>query len=54
MKKILVLLFLFCSGLFAKEINPAEQIVALNHSQKKILYEFAVLRKGGADANVYY
>jgi hypothetical protein len=54
LKKILILLFLFCSGLFAKEINPTEQIVSLNDSQKKILYEFAVLQKGGADANAYW
>lgn len=54
MKKIVIFLFLFCSGLFAKEINPTEQIVSLNDTQKKILYEFAVLQKGGADANAYW
>ncbi|MFC6245750.1 hypothetical protein [Flavobacterium psychroterrae] len=54
MKKIVFLLFLFCTSLFAKEINPAEQIVSLNENQKKILYEFAVLQKSGSDANVYW
>jgi hypothetical protein len=54
LKKIVFLLFLFCTSLFAKEINPAEQIVSLNENQKKILYEFAVLQKSGSDANVYW
>ncbi|MEP6805029.1 MAG: hypothetical protein ABI892_10950 [Flavobacterium sp.] len=54
MKKIVFLLFLFCTSLFAKEINPAEQIVSLNENQKKILYEFAVLQKSGSSANVYW
>ena len=54
MKKIVFLLFLFCTTLFAKEIHPAEQIVSLNNNQKKILYEFAVLQKSGSDANAYW
>ncbi|MFH7016732.1 hypothetical protein [Flavobacterium sp. FlaQc-47] len=54
MKKIVFLLFLFCTSLFGKEINPAEQIVSLNENQKKILYEFAVLQKSGSGANVYW
>ena len=54
MKKIVFLLFLFCTSLFAKEIHPAEQIISLNNNQKKILYEFAVLQKSGSDANAYW
>ncbi|MFH6995178.1 hypothetical protein [Flavobacterium sp. FlaQc-48] len=54
MKKIVFLLFLFCTSLFAKDIYPAEQIVSLNDSQKKILYEFAVLQKNGSAANAYW
>jgi hypothetical protein len=54
LKKIVFLLFLFCTSLFAKEIHPTEQIVSLNDSQKKILYEYAVLRNGGSDANTYW
>lgn len=54
MKKIVFLLFLFCTSLFAKEIHRAEQIVSLNNNQKKILYEFAVLQKSGSDANAYW
>ena len=54
MKKIVFLLFLFCTSLFAKEIHPTEQIVSLNNNQKKILYEFAVLQKSGSDANAYW
>ncbi|WP_241676562.1 hypothetical protein [Flavobacterium pectinovorum] len=54
MKKIVFLLFLFCTSLFAKEIHPTEQVVSLNDSQKKILYEFAVLRNNGSDANTYW
>jgi hypothetical protein len=54
LKKIVFLLFLFCTSLFGKEINPAEQIVSLNENQKKILYEFAVLQKSGSGANVYW
>lgn len=54
MKKIVFLLFLFCTSLFAKETQPAEQIVLLNDAQKKILYEFAVLQKSGFDANAYW
>lgn len=54
MKKTVFLLFLFCASVFAKEIHPAEQIVSLNDTQKKILYEFAVVQKGGSDANVYW
>ncbi|OMQ11338.1 hypothetical protein BXU01_11780 [[Flexibacter] sp. ATCC 35103] len=40
--------------MFAKEINPAEQIVSLNENQKKILYEFAVLQKNASNANEYW
>ncbi len=47
-------MFLFCTSLFAKETYPAQEIVSLNDSQKKILYEFAVLQKSGADANTYW
>jgi hypothetical protein len=54
LKKIVFLLFLFCTSLFAKETYPAQEIVSLNDSQKKILYEFAVLQKSGADANTYW
>ncbi|MCD0468354.1 hypothetical protein [Flavobacterium sp. JAS] len=54
MKKIVFFLFLFCTSLFAKEIYPTEQVASLNDSQKKILYEFAVLRNSGSDANVYW
>jgi len=54
LKKIVFLLFLFCTSLFAKEIYPAEQIISLNDTQKKILYEFAVLQKGGSDADAYW
>ncbi|MDA6072162.1 hypothetical protein NJT12_21270 [Flavobacterium sp. AC] len=54
MKKIVFLLFLFCTSLFAKEIDSTEQIVSLNDNQKKILYEFAVLQKSGYDANAYW
>jgi hypothetical protein len=54
LKKIVFLLFLFCTSLFAKEIHPTQQIVSLNDSQKKILYEFAVLQKSNSDANVYW
>jgi len=54
LKKIVFLLFLFCTSLFAKEIHPTEQIVSLNNNQKKILYEFAVLQKSGSDANAYW
>lgn len=54
MKKIVFLLFLFCTSLFAKEIHSAEQVVSLNDSQKKILYEFAVLQKSGSSADVYW
>lgn len=54
MKKIVFLLFLFCTGLFAKEIHSTEQIISLTDNQKKILYEFAVLQKGGSDANAYW
>lgn len=43
-----------CTSLFAKEIHPAQQIVPLNDSQKKILYEFAVLQKSGSDANGFW
>jgi hypothetical protein len=32
----------------------ANQIASLNESQKRILYEFAVLQKNGSDANVYW
>ncbi|SHM16958.1 hypothetical protein [Flavobacterium pectinovorum] len=54
MKKIFFLLFLFSTSLFAKEIHPTEQIASLNDTQKKILYEFAVLQKSGSDANAYW
>ena len=54
MKKIVFLIFLFCTSLFAKEIHPAQEIVSLNDSQKKILYEFAVLQKSGSNADVYW
>lgn len=54
LKKIVFLLFLFATNLFAKEILPAEKIALLNNTQKKILYEFAVLQKNGSDANVYW
>lgn len=54
MKKIVFLLFLFCTNLFAKEIHPAEQTASLNDSQKKILYEFAILQRSGSDANLYW
>lgn len=54
MKKIVLLLFLFCTSLFAKEIHSAEKVVSLNDSQKKILYEFAILQKSGSDANTYW
>jgi hypothetical protein len=54
LKKIVFLLFLFCTSLFAKEIHPTQQIVSLNDSQKKILYEFAVLQKSNSDANAYW
>ncbi|PIF32687.1 hypothetical protein CLU81_3239 [Flavobacterium sp. 9] len=54
MKKIVFLLFLFCTNLFAKEIHPTEQTASLNDSQKKILYEFAILQKSGSDPNVYW
>ncbi|TPG39461.1 hypothetical protein EAH81_13820 [Flavobacterium pectinovorum] len=35
-------------------MHPTEQVVSLNDSQKKILYEFAVLRNNGSDANTYW
>ncbi|PWK03011.1 hypothetical protein BC749_1011098 [Flavobacterium araucananum] len=54
MKKLVFLLFLFCTSLFAKEIHSAEQVVSLTDAQKKILYEFAVLQKNGSDATVYW
>lgn len=54
MKKIVFLFFLFCTSLFAKEIHPAEQTATLNDSQKKILYEFAVLQKSGSNADIYW
>lgn len=54
MKKIVFLIFLFFTSLFAKEIHPAQEIVSLNDSQKKILYEFAVLQKSGSNADVYW
>ena len=54
MKKIVFLIFLFCTSLFAKEIHPEQEIVSLNNSQKKILYEFAVLQKSGSNADVYW
>lgn len=54
MKKIAFLLFLFCTSLFSKEIHSIKQVVLLNDSQKKILYEFAVLQKSGSDAGVYW
>ncbi|WP_394773671.1 hypothetical protein [Flavobacterium sp.] len=54
MKKIVFLLFLFCTSLFAKEIHSTEQIVSLNDNQKKILYEFAILQKNGSEANIYW
>lgn len=54
MKKIVFILFLLCTNLFAKEIHSAEQIVSLNDSQKKILYEFVVLQKNGSNANAYW
>lgn len=54
LKKIVFLLFLFCTSLFAKEIQPTEQIVSLNDNQKKILYEFAILQKSGSNANAYW
>jgi hypothetical protein len=54
LKKIVFLLILFCTSLFAKEIHPTEQIVSLNEAQKKILYEFAVLQKNGSDSNLYW
>jgi len=54
LKKIVFLIFLFFTSLFAKEIHPAQEIVSLNDSQKKILYEFAVLQKSGSNADVYW
>ncbi|WP_264526233.1 hypothetical protein [Flavobacterium sp. N502536] len=54
MKKIVFLLFLFCTSLFAKEIHSAEQVASLTDAQKKILYEFAVLQKRGSDVTVYW
>lgn len=54
MKKLVFLLFLFCTSVFAKEIHSAEQVVSLTDAQKKILYEFAVLQKNGSDATVYW
>jgi hypothetical protein len=54
LKKIVFLIFLFCTSLFAKEIDPAQEIVSLNDSQKKILHEFAVLQKSGSNADVYW
>ncbi|MDW8850301.1 hypothetical protein SD960_09380 [Flavobacterium sp. MMLR14_040] len=54
MKKIVFLLFLFSTSLFSREIYPAEPIASLNDTQKKILYEFAVLQKSGSDANAYW
>ncbi|WP_237732331.1 hypothetical protein [Flavobacterium sp. UGB4466] len=54
MKKIVFLLFLFCTSLFAKEIHSPEQVASLTDAQKKILYEFAVLQKSGSDATVYW
>ncbi|WP_428230225.1 hypothetical protein [Flavobacterium sp.] len=54
MKKIVFLLFLFCTSLFAKEIHSVQQVVSLTDNQKKILYEFAVLQKSGFDANAYW
>ncbi|MBF4484711.1 hypothetical protein GIY83_17170 [Flavobacterium sp. SLB02] len=41
-------------SLFAKEIHPAYEIVFLNDSQKKILYEFAVLQKSDSNADLYW
>jgi hypothetical protein len=54
LKKLVFLLFLFCTSLFAKEIHSAEQVVSLTDAQKKILYEFAVLQKNGSDATAYW
>lgn len=54
MKKTVFLLFLFCTSLFAKEIHNTEQVISLTNSQKKILYEFAVLQKNGSNANSYW
>jgi hypothetical protein len=54
LKKIVFLLFLFCTSLFAKEIHSAEKVASLTNAQKKILYEFAVLQKSGSDATVYW
>ncbi|MEP6930418.1 MAG: hypothetical protein ABI850_10405 [Flavobacterium sp.] len=59
MKKIF-LLFLFCASLYAKEKPStketaiASEIVLFNNSQKTILYKFAVLKKNGADADLYW
>jgi len=54
LKKIVFLLFLFCTSLFAREINSSEEIVSLNDSQKKILYEFEVLKKNGCKTDQFW
>ncbi|MEN2399640.1 hypothetical protein GKZ90_0007620 [Flavobacterium sp. MC2016-06] len=53
-------MFLFCISLYAKETHSVKEtpivseLVSLNDSQKKILYQFAVLQKNGSDANAYW
>ncbi|WP_242667410.1 hypothetical protein [Flavobacterium sp. AJR] len=56
MKRILLLLLFFCVTVYAKTVSGhiANQIVSLDESQKRILYEFAILQKNGSDANVYW
>ncbi|WP_228526509.1 MULTISPECIES: hypothetical protein [unclassified Flavobacterium] len=60
MKKTLLLLFFFCITTYAKETPSTKEnqitneIISLNDSQKKILFEFAVLQKNGSDANAYW
>ncbi|SHG09371.1 hypothetical protein [Flavobacterium aquidurense] len=54
MKKIVFLLFLFCTSLFAQEIHSVDEIVSLNDSQKKILYEYEVLKKNGFETDQFW
>jgi hypothetical protein len=60
LKNTFLLLFFFCISIYAKEIPSTKEtqitneIISLNDSQKKILFEFAVLQKNGFDANGYW
>ncbi len=60
LKKIFLLLFFFCVSIYAKETPTTNdnqfsiEITSLNDTQKKILFEFAVLQKNGSDANAFW